>query len=185
MAHVCPGCYKTAGAADDPDDAAKQTAVLRSGFAKGVISAPIDFDKGVDDQRPACDLLEPPTDAEAREEGFEDAAEWMAQSLGGGQQAEPLLRARLAELPPASEDSEKVDEDASGRYELWRFLETGGPSGEDFADDDTIDFVAAAYQAEARAARDKGAPLGRATGPGAAKASRAGSRSGGVQGEAT
>ena len=59
MAHVCPGCYKTAGAADDPDDASKQTAVLRSGFAKGVISAPIDFDKGVDDQRPACDLLEP------------------------------------------------------------------------------------------------------------------------------
>ena len=50
-------------------------------------------------------------------------------------------------------------------------------------DDETIDFVAAAYQADARAAREKGAPLGQATGPGAAKASRAGSRSGGGLGE--
>ena len=106
----------------------------------------------------------------------------MARSLGGGQQSEPLLRARLAELPPASEDSEKVDEDASGRYELWRFLETGGPTGEEFADDETIDFVAAARQVEAETAGDKRAPSRRATGPGAAKASRAGTLPGGGSG---
>ena len=83
MEHVCPGCYKTAGADEDSDEASKQTAVLRSGFAKGVISAPIDFDREPVDHRPACDLMEPPTDAEAKEQGFEDAADWMARSLGG------------------------------------------------------------------------------------------------------
>ena len=106
IAYVCPGCYKTAGEDSEADPASTQTAVLRSGFAKGVISTPIHFNENDDDPRPACDLLDPPTDEEARAQGFEDARDWMARSLGGSQQSAPSYGRVLLSSRPLIEKVE-------------------------------------------------------------------------------
>ena len=90
MAYVCPGCYKTAGGDEEADAATTQTAVLRSGFAKGVISTPSRFDEPREDPRPSCDLLDPPADEQAKSEGFKDAQDWMAKSLGGASSQLPF-----------------------------------------------------------------------------------------------
>ena len=71
----------------------------RTRFEKGTICPPtVGLERGYD-SRPACSLLERPTDAEAVAAGFKDAKEWYIYSAGGACIGADTARPNFDSLP--------------------------------------------------------------------------------------
>ena len=119
----CPRCAKQGS--KEPAEAPMQSDAWSYGqlkaakFEKGALApAPVGLSRGMD-PRPACNLLERPSDEDAVKAGFKDGQEWYAYSAGGALVSAAALDWNRDSLPEPASAEASVDPEM---VQQWRLL---------------------------------------------------------------
>ena len=102
-------------------------------FEKGALApAPVGLSRGMD-PRPACNLLERPSDEDAVKAGFKDGQEWYAYSAGGALVSAAALDWNRDSLPEPASAEASVDPEMVQQWRLLKGDVAPPRAGDEFA----------------------------------------------------